>query len=117
MWNNYLLKKLRAVGFEQSRCDPCVLYRQGCIYVLYTDDTLLFGINKSVTDKVIEDLRAASLDLTVEGDIKDFLGVHVEEKNGSYTLTQPLLTVQILSELRITDESTISKPTPMDKIL
>ena len=117
MWNEYLLWKLKGIRFVQSRCDPCVLYRHDCIYVLYTDDTLLFGVNKSVTDKVITDLRRVGLNLKVEGDISDFLGVHVEESNGNYNITQPLLTVQILSELRMADASTISKPTPMDKIL
>ena len=93
-----------------------MLYHHNCIYMLYTDDTLLFGIDKSVTDKVIADLKKTGLDLTVEGDIKDFLGVHVEELNGSYTITQHLLTSQILSKLRI-NEATASKPTPVEKIL
>ena len=53
-------------------------------------------------------LKKTSLDLTVEGE-KDFLGVHVEETNGSYTTIQPLLTVQILSKLRI-NEATASQP-------
>ena len=94
-----------------------MLYRHDCIYVLYMDDTLLFGVDKLITNKVIKDPRNKDLDLTVKGDIKDFLGVHVEETNGIYTITQPLLTVQILTELRITYKSTASKSPPMNKLL
>ena len=48
------------------------------IYVLYTDDSILFGPTQKEIDSCIEDIQAAGLKITVEGDIKDFLGVNIE---------------------------------------
>ena len=62
------------------------------MYILYTDNRLLFGTSKSVTDKVIADLIGANLDLTVDGDITDFLGMSIKVKGNTLNLTQPLLT-------------------------
>ena len=56
VWHDYLLKKLKGIGFKKSEHEPCFLYRGECIYVLYIDDALLFGTSKSVTDKVITNL-------------------------------------------------------------
>ena len=38
IWFQYLTNKLSSIRFEQSNHDPCVFFRKGCIYVLYTDD-------------------------------------------------------------------------------
>ena len=117
VWHNYLLAKLKGIGFKQSRIDPCVLYRGECIYVLYTDDTLLFGTSKDVTDAVVRDLKAAGLKLTEEGSITDFLGVNVETRDGKIHLNQPLLTSTILSELRISQAPEETSNIPMSEIL
>ena len=48
-------------------------------------------------DVIIAEMKAAGLDLTVEGDISDFLGVKIERKpDGCVVLTQPHLIDQIL---------------------
>jgi hypothetical protein len=43
--------------------------------VLNTDDFILPGPNLQVINKAIEDIKAAKLDITVDGDLQDFLGV------------------------------------------
>ena len=48
------------------------------IYILYTDDSILFGPTQKEIDDCIEAIQAAGLEITVEGDIKDFLGVNIE---------------------------------------
>ena len=40
------------------------------IYVLYTDDSVLFGPTQKEIDSCIEDIQAAGLKITVEGDIE-----------------------------------------------
>ena len=50
------------------------------VYVLYTDDSILAGPEKSELDQIIEDMKKAGLKLTVEGDISDFLSVQIERK-------------------------------------
>lgn len=112
VWNQFLVRKLRKIGFKQSKVDECIFYRGRAIYLLYTDDSILASPTKAEADKVIHDLKAIGLKLTEEGDIKDFLGVNVDEKeDGSIHLTQPHLIDQILEDLKFRDD-TEPKPTP-----
>jgi hypothetical protein len=47
-------------------------------------------------------MESAGLDLTVDGDISDFLGVNIrKDKDGTVHLTQPHLIEQVLKELRL----------------
>lgn len=36
VWNNYLITKLKKIGFKQSKIDRCVFYKGKVIYALYT---------------------------------------------------------------------------------
>ena len=59
-------------------------------------------------DSIIEEMKKAELDLTVEGDIADFLGVKIikSQDGKSSNLTQPLLIEDIIKELRLDLEKT-----------
>jgi hypothetical protein len=83
------------------------------MYVLYTDDSLLAGPDLNEVNKAIEDIRKAKLNITIEGDIQDFLGVNIERKpNGEVHLTQPHLIDQILQDLKMDDAELKGKSTP-----
>jgi Reverse transcriptase (RNA-dependent DNA polymerase) len=44
VWYKYLTNKLiNELHFQQSQYDPCVLWKEGCIIVVYTDDTIITG--------------------------------------------------------------------------
>lgn len=73
VWNQYLVSRLTSIGFKQSIVDECVFYRGGMIYVLYTDDSILAGPDENEINKTIEEMKAI-LDITIEGDLNDFLG-------------------------------------------
>lgn len=75
VWYDYLAMKPTFTGFCQSTHDRCVFFRGACIYVLYTDDTILFGATKKVINDIIKGLKRPKLNLTAEGEISDFLGV------------------------------------------
>jgi hypothetical protein len=47
------------------------------MYALYTDDSILAGPDKNEIDEIIKDMRAAKVDITEEGKLKDFLGVKI----------------------------------------
>ena len=113
-WNKFLMNKLiNELGFKQSQYDECVLYRGTTMYVLYTDDSLLAGPNEKEIDQIIVDLRKAKLELTIEGDLQDFLGVNIERKSdGTIHLTQPQLIDQILEDLKMTKDNVITRLTP-----
>lgn len=101
MWNKYLVKKLiDEVGFVQSKVDECVFYKEDIVYVLYTDDSIIAGPDKAKVDQVIEEIKKAKLDITIEGDIQDFLGVNIKRhKDGKITYSQPHLIEKILKEM------------------
>jgi len=120
VWNQYLVNKLKDCGFKQSKIDECVFYHGKIIYVLYTDDSIIAGPDKQEIEKVIKKMKK-HLDLTVEGDLKDFLGVNIERKDGGFLMTQPQLIAQILEALRLKqkdqplskESASNSKTTPM----
>jgi hypothetical protein len=50
-----------------------VFYYKQAVYILYTDDSLLLGPDSKELEEIINEMKAIELDLTVEGDISDFL--------------------------------------------
>jgi Reverse transcriptase (RNA-dependent DNA polymerase) len=113
VWNKHLVERLKSVGFTQSAIDECVFYRGKSIYVLYTDDSILAGPDSNELDQIIADMKAAKLDLTVEGDICDFLGVRIaRDPDGTVHLTQPHLIDRILKDLRLDKDNVATKQTP-----
>ena len=114
VWNKHLVSKLKQVGFKQSAIDECVFYRGKAIYVLYTDDSILTGPDEQELDTIVEDMKATGLELTIDGDVSDFLGVHIERQDdGTIIMSQPHLIDQVLKMLRLDGDSTIAKDTPM----
>jgi len=58
-------------------------------------------------------MKKVGPDLTVEGDISDFLGIIIQcHNNGTVHLTQPHLIDSILKELGLQADSAKSKATP-----
>jgi lipoate synthase len=83
------------------------------MYILYTDDSILAGPDEAKINQIIKEMRAAKLDITVEGGLEDFLGINIEHKaNGTIHMTQPHLINQILKDLRLDGENVRTKMTP-----
>jgi transposase InsO family protein len=114
VWNKYLVDILtKRVGFVQSKVDECVFYKGQTMYILYTDDSILAGPDEKEIDQIIKDMKKAKLDITIEGDLQDFLGVNIDRKeDGSIHLTQPHLIDQILKDLRLDGETVTGKTVP-----
>jgi acid stress-induced BolA-like protein IbaG/YrbA len=112
-WYQYLSQKLvEEVGFVQSKIDDCVYYKGTVMYVLYTDDSILAGPDRNDIKQVIKDIQLANLNITVEGDIQDFLGINISRKeDGSIHLSQPQLIKGILKDLRLNGNNTKIKTT------
>ena len=116
----YLSQKLiDEVGFTRSKVDECVFYRGSVMYVLYTDDSILAGPDLKEVKRAIEDIKKTKLDITIEGDIQDFLGVNIDrKKDGTIHLTQPHLIDQILDDLRLEENAkTRSLPAASSRLL
>jgi hypothetical protein len=114
VWNKYLVDKLvNEVGFEQSEVDECVFYKGNILYVLYTDDSIIAGPDKDEIYEIIKKIQKVGLNITVEGDLQDFLGINIQrEDDGSIYLSQPHLIEQILRALRLDGEAVKEKDTP-----
>jgi hypothetical protein len=119
VWNKFLVNKLvNEVGFKQSKVDECIFYRGSVMYVLYTDDSLLAGPSKEEVDQAVADIQAAKLNISIEGDIQDFLGVNIERHNdGSITFTQPHLIDKVLEATRLQDGKEKDTPAAISRIL
>ena len=114
VWNKFLEEKLiNEVGFKKSKVDDCVFYKNNTMYVLYTDDSILAGPDKNEIDQIIKDIQNAGLNITREGDIKDFLGINIKKlKEGGIEFTQPHLIDQILNDLKMDKEEVKTKSIP-----
>jgi Reverse transcriptase (RNA-dependent DNA polymerase). len=115
VWNKYLVDKLvNEVRFKQSEVDECAFYKGKVLYILYTDDSILAGPDKDeINNKVFKMIQGNGLNITIKGDLQDFLGINIQRENdSSINLTQPHLIEQILKDLRLTDENVKVKDTP-----
>jgi len=54
------------------------LVRKSCIYVLYTDDSVLTSLHCTKLLKAVEEMKAAGLKITMEQTIANFLGVNIQ---------------------------------------
>jgi hypothetical protein len=107
------VSKLKSIGFKQSAIDECVFFKGQCIYVLYTDDSILAAPTDKELDQVIQQMKDSGLDLTVEGDVSDFLGVKIDRRpNGEIHLTQPHLIDSILELLNLKEDKCKVKSLP-----
>ncbi len=88
------------MGLVASQIDECLFYKGQCVFVLYTDDSILAGPDSKELISISEEMKKAELDLTVEEDIADFLGVKIEKGQGGqrFSLTQPHLIDDIIKE-------------------
>ena len=115
VWNQYLVQKLTSpeIGFVQSKYDECVFYKINMIYILYTDDSIIAGSDKQAINDTIKSIKRAGLDITIEGDIRDFLGINITQDNDQYHLTQPQLIQSVLKDLKLTQPNVNPKDIPM----
>ena len=105
---------MHKISFTLSTFNPCLYYRGSVVFLVYIDDCIVFGPNKQAIGRVITDLHACSIYLTIDdqGDISDFLGIQVQkQEDGSIMLTQPPLINSIIKDLHLQSGSN-SKKTP-----
>ena len=69
---------------------------------MYTDNSIIAGPSKREVDEVVQEIKAAGLNITIEGTLEDFLGVNINRKSdGSIHLTQPHLIDRIIKDLKM----------------
>jgi hypothetical protein len=112
VWNQHLVKHLKGLGFVQSDVDECVFYFQRSVFLVYTDDTILMGPDKSEIEHIIQLLQSV-FKVQDEGDLSDYLGIKISKlKDGKILLTQPHLIDSIIHDLGLDKPDTKSRATP-----
>ena len=114
VWNKYMDKGMKDIGFTPSAFDPCLYYRGSVLFLVYIDDCIVFGPNDEAIDQVVTDLRSSPQQFTVDdqGDVGDFLGIQIKQQaEGSVHLSQPQLIDSIIKDLHLQQRSN-PKSTP-----
>ena len=115
VWNKFMDKGMRDIGFTPSKFDPCLYYHGPVLFLVYIDDCIVFGQDTRAIDEVVMDLRSCSQQFTVDdqGDVGDFLGIQIQKQaDGSVHLLQPQLIDSIIKDLHLQLGSN-SKSTPV----
>ena len=117
MWNKHLFAKLDKVGFKQLIIDECAFYNEDMTYVLYTEDSILAGPSEQQIQATIKQMHEAAIQLTIEGNLEDFLGVNIDRSsNGAIHLTQPHLIDSIMQDLHLKKGESKFKDTPIKSL-
>ena len=104
VWNMYMDKGMKNIGFTPSKFDPCLYHRDDVIFLVYIDDCIVFGPNTRAIDQVVKDLRSCPQQFTVDDqvDVADFLGIQIKrETDGSIHFSQPQLIDSIIQDLHL----------------
>ena len=114
VWNKFMDKGMRDIGFTPSVFDPCLYYRGSVLFLVYIDNCIVFGPSAEAIDQVITDLRSSPQQFIVDdqGDMGDFLGIQIKRQaDGSVHLSQPQLIDSIIKDLHF-QQSSNPKSTP-----
>ena len=66
VWNKFMDKGMRDIGFTPSAFDPCLYYRGSILFLIYIDDCIVFGPDAGAIDQVVMDLRSCPQQFTVD---------------------------------------------------
>jgi hypothetical protein len=65
---------------------------------------------------MVQDMKQVGLELTVEGNISNFLGVQIRREANVFHLSRPHLILDILKELRLDGKKVATKKAPTASI-
>lgn len=97
-WYTHLRKALLQLGLKESAIDPCLLYRENLIMVLYVDDAGICAPTRDIINAFVQELKDLDFDLDIEDDFNSYLGIGIEEfEDGSRHMTQKGLIKKIIA--------------------
>jgi len=99
LWFHHVKTSLVEQGFKQSALDPCLMYKQSIMLVLYVDDVGIAYRTDDDLRELLQNLKDRSLSFTQEGTFTDFLGIKFVQDidKGTITLVQKGLISKIIS--------------------
>ena len=105
LWFEHLLEAFLAQGFKQSAIDPCLLFKNTIMVVLYVDDVGIAYADESDLTTLLTKLEKRGLQFTEEGTFTDFLGIKFvkDPVKNTITLTQRGLIQKIIDATGMQD--------------
>lgn len=89
LWFEHILKALLELGFKQTTQDPCFLYKDGIMLILYVDDQGVSVRRPEDLKWFVSAMREKGFTLTEEGSFAEFLGIKFEQVDeNEFRLTQ-----------------------------
>jgi len=112
LWFDTAMTALKALGFKSSATDPCFLYTDRMMIVLYVDDAGIAAKDPKDIDWLIAELKKKGFNLTKEGTFAEFLGIKFEQLDSNeFRLTQPGLIQKVIEATNLVDCKSNLMPT------
>lgn len=96
-WNIKLDGFLISIGFEKSKCDPCVYIMIDLIIAIYVDDFLIFYTDSAKLDEIRKKLHG-KFKMKDIGMAKNCLGMNINQGDGFIELDQGRYALEILQK-------------------
>jgi hypothetical protein len=112
----YMTEKLKQVGLNQSRFDPCLFIGPDVICVVYVDDLIFWSWDLTHVDRVAVELCKLGVALEQEEDAAGFLGVDFvhDKSTGLIEMKQTGLIKRVIEALGLDDGYVKGKHTPAE---
>ena len=119
LFYEHLCKGMSQLGFQASDSDPCLfIHKTEKIMVLnYCDDQIWLSPDNALIESYVKKLQAIGYDLTLEdkGDnVFGFLGIEIQQKNGTIELTQTGLIDKVIAYLGMNNASPKHSPSAVE---
>lgn len=115
-WNEAINEISIIFGFIRCIADNCLYFKRfnegdWCIVLIYADDLLITATDENLINQDQKDIPS-TFEIKSLGEVKNYLGIEVENKDGSYHIKQEKYIKKIVTEFGL-EEAKISK-TPID---
>ena len=98
-WHEHLMDGLTAMSFTATESDPCILTRGSDIFILYVDDCVILSKTEREATDIFNELTRLGYKLTDEGSLEEYLGMSIQHRDGSFTISQPHLIERIIASV------------------
>jgi hypothetical protein len=117
LWYKHLSNALvgDTMQMQKSVIDSCLYYRDNLTFIHYVDDGIIISNSDEAIERFITELQDLGFDLGKESDYAGYLGVEIKpQDDGSIHLTQTGLIDRILSDLGLSDSTSIKHVPAVD---
>ena len=99
-FHHFARDNLFKIGWNQSKIDECIFYKDSIILLMYVDDLIIFNKSNDIIDKQVKDMQRI-FKMEDLGNVDEYLGVKVQGNDNKIYLTQPQLIQQIIDDVKL----------------